>query len=413
MVPTELETEDSEEEAEVRRERKGVAPAKIETPLPVFTGRNIVFWAKDFARFLRLTGQTKASDMIKADLVVTGCKADWLRQLLEDLLSESNTFVEFLSKIEETFPVFETDMHIRQQLLDLSKFKEFPKLDEINQMEARIRKLVARLTCGYFEYDKLILLRSKIPAKTWSECKDTPARKALTHSYSDLLRLLKALSMERESDQAADRHAHLNYAQYNAEAELFTGEGKGEGKGGGKGKGKGQGEAAAKAKVEEAGNGRKNILHLLSRLPSTANTVEKGTTQRRIVGRSKRMTRNNKKTGMHNTKHHRKVNLLTTSRPRSRFRSLRRSVHLHRSQHRIPLLWQHLKRKEATKRRGSCCPWRSPFSSNARSTEFHSRPFRPHRSRVVGPRERGSTRAWSQWGSKSIMGYSTRAPVTA
>ena len=172
-------------------------------------------------------------------------------------------------------------------------------------------------------------------------------------------------------------------------------------------------EAAAKAKVEEAGNGCKNILHLLSRLLSTANTVEKGTTQRRTVGKSKRMTRNNKKTGMHNSKHHSKVNLLTPSWPRGHFRSLRRSLHLHRSQHRIPLLWQHVKRKEATKRRGSCCPWRSTFSSNARSTGFHSRPFWPHRSRGVGPRERGSTRAWSQWGSKSIMGYSTRAPVTA
>ena len=207
---------------------------------------------KNVARFLRLTGQTKSSDMIKADLVVTGCKTDWLRELLEDLLSESNTFVEFLSKIEETFPVFESDMHIRQQLSDPSKFKEFPKLDEINQMEARTRKLVARLTCGYSEYDKLVLLRSKRPAKTWSECKDTPARKALTHSYSNLLRLLKALSMERESDQAADRHAHLNYAQYNAEAELFTGEGKGEGKGGGKGKGKGRGRGGSKG---EGGRG--------------------------------------------------------------------------------------------------------------------------------------------------------------
>ena len=119
--------------------------------MPVLTGRNTVFLAKDFARFLRLTGQTKAADMIKADLVVTGCKTDWLRELLEDLLSESNTFVEFFSKIGETFPVFETEMHVRQQLLDLSKFKEFPKLDEINQMEAGIIKLVARLTCGYSE----------------------------------------------------------------------------------------------------------------------------------------------------------------------------------------------------------------------------------------------------------------------
>ena len=66
-------------------------------------------------------------------------------------------------------------------------------------MEARIRELVARLRCGYSEYDKLIRLRSKIPAKAWSECKDTPARKALTHSYSDLPRLLPALSMGRES----------------------------------------------------------------------------------------------------------------------------------------------------------------------------------------------------------------------
>ena len=90
-----------------------------------------------------------------------------------------------------------------------------------------------------------------------------------------------------------------------------------------------EGQAVAKAKVEEAGNGRKNILYLLSRLPSTANTVKKGTKQRRSVGRSKRMTRNNKKTGMHNSKHHSKVNLLTRSRPLSDFRSLRRSLHLH------------------------------------------------------------------------------------
>ena len=130
--------------------------------------------------------------MIKADLMVTGCKTDWLLELLADLFSESNTFVEFLAKFEETFPVFPTDMHIGQQLLDLSKLKGSFKLDEINQMEARIRKRVARLPCGYSQYDKLILLRRNVPAKTWSECKETPACKALTHSYSDLLRLLKA-----------------------------------------------------------------------------------------------------------------------------------------------------------------------------------------------------------------------------
>ena len=57
VVSTELETEDSEEEAERRKERKGVATARIETTLRVSTGRNIGFWAKDFARFLRPTGE--------------------------------------------------------------------------------------------------------------------------------------------------------------------------------------------------------------------------------------------------------------------------------------------------------------------------------------------------------------------
>ena len=81
--------------------------------------------------------------MRKADLGVTGCMTDWLHEMLEDLLSDNNTFVKFLAKIEETFPVFKTDMHIREHLLDLSKFKEFLKLDEVSEMEARIRKLVA------------------------------------------------------------------------------------------------------------------------------------------------------------------------------------------------------------------------------------------------------------------------------
>ena len=87
-------------------------------------------------------------------------------------------------------------------------------------------------------------------------------------------------------------------------------------------------EAAAKAKVEEAGNGRKRIHHLLSKLPSTANTVEKGTTQPRTAGRSRRMTRTNNKAQMHNSKHNSRDNLASPSRVRSHFRSLRRSQHL-------------------------------------------------------------------------------------
>ena len=107
VVPTELKAEGSGEEAERDKQRKGIATGKIETPLPVFTRRSIVLWAKHLAGFLRLTGQTQAPDMIEANFVVTGCKTDWLRELLEDLVTKFSTSVEYLAKIEETFPVLE------------------------------------------------------------------------------------------------------------------------------------------------------------------------------------------------------------------------------------------------------------------------------------------------------------------
>ena len=53
--------------------------------------------------------------------------------------TDSPNLLEFLAQIEETFTVFETDMHIGPQLLDVSKLNRFLKLDQIKQMEARIR----------------------------------------------------------------------------------------------------------------------------------------------------------------------------------------------------------------------------------------------------------------------------------
>ena len=86
--------------------------------------------------------------MMKVDLLMAGGKTDWLRELLENLLTESNTFFKLFTNIQETFLVFEADMHIRQQLCSLPDVQELPELEKINEIEARIRKLVARLRCG-------------------------------------------------------------------------------------------------------------------------------------------------------------------------------------------------------------------------------------------------------------------------
>ena len=62
-------------------------------------------------------------------------------------------------------------------------------MDEISELEARIRNLVARRTSGYSKYAKLILLllHSKIPIKMWSDCKSTPQHKAPMLNYANIL----------------------------------------------------------------------------------------------------------------------------------------------------------------------------------------------------------------------------------
>ena len=43
-------------------------------------------------------------------------------------------------------------------------------------------------------------LMSKIPQRTWDDCRATSDRKSRTHSYDELLDLLIELALEREND---------------------------------------------------------------------------------------------------------------------------------------------------------------------------------------------------------------------
>ena len=211
------------------------------------------------------------------------------------LLSEANTFVEFLVTIKETSPVLETDMHIRQQLLDLSKFKEFPKLDEINQMEAIIRnewqglRVVTLSTTNRFCCAAKSQQRHGQSARTRLHARPSPTATLISEDCSKRYLWRESLIKPPTATRIATMLSttlrpkySLAKAKENAKAVAKERE-------------KVEDEAAAKAKVEEAGNGRKNTHHLLSKSPSTANTAEEEYTQLRTAGRSRRITRNNKK----------------------------------------------------------------------------------------------------------------------
>ena len=46
---------------------------------------------------------------------------------------------------------------------------------------------------------------SKIPTRTWDDCRATSERKSRTHSYDDLVDLLIELALERENDSHMEK----------------------------------------------------------------------------------------------------------------------------------------------------------------------------------------------------------------
>ena len=48
-------------------------------------------------------------------------------------------------------------------------------------------------------------LMSKIPQRTWDDCRSTSERKCRTHSYDELVDLLIELALERENDSHMEK----------------------------------------------------------------------------------------------------------------------------------------------------------------------------------------------------------------
>ena len=246
---------------------KGTAKGKPEIPLPVFTGKRLDLYARDFVRYLRMTGQKAADEMTRADLIVTGCKNEWLRGVVDDILTTSESWVHFLKQLESAFPHFETDASIRGALEKVQKLKELPTPADVLQLLQKLKSLMIQLKIPMSETEKLLLLTRKIQKKTWTECRSTAERKAKTHTYQDLADLLEEIALGRSSDHhvEGEREAQLNFLKganknkdpnqeplpeagqdeeiqdlYWSEGQKGNG-GKGKGKGRGKGSGRGGG----------------------------------------------------------------------------------------------------------------------------------------------------------------------------
>ena len=53
--------------------------------------------------------------------------------------------------------------------------------------------------------DPCLWLMSKIPARTWENCRTSSERKSGSHTYDDLVDLLLELALERENDSHMEK----------------------------------------------------------------------------------------------------------------------------------------------------------------------------------------------------------------
>ena len=179
-----------------------IAQAKIQLELPEFDPKKLPEWAEEFAEFLLLTGQSHV-DM--ATLLKRSCKKTFLQKPVKQIVKTCSTWVEVLQRLEKTFPVYETDLSVRTQVEELPMLPEFPSAARVSEYVCDLEYLFSRMNVGFCgATEPHLWLMSKIPQRTWDDCRATSERKSRTHSYDELVDLLIELALEWENDSHMD-----------------------------------------------------------------------------------------------------------------------------------------------------------------------------------------------------------------
>ena len=151
------------------------------------TGKDLSKFAENFARFLRMTGQTRASGRVKCELLLQCCKIKYLEKQVKQIVTKSATFADVLVALKRQYPTYETDLSIRAEIQNVAVLPNNPKPARICELLADLDHWVGRLTPGSYGSDELLfLLVAKLPREVWDECRATAERKARALTYEDL-----------------------------------------------------------------------------------------------------------------------------------------------------------------------------------------------------------------------------------
>ena len=161
------------------QEAKAIATSKIVVNLPEFRGKDLREFAENFGRFLKMTGQTRASGRVKCHLLLQCCKTKYLEKQVKQIVTKSATFADVLVALERQYLTYETNLSIRAEIQNLAVLPNNPKPARISELLADLDHWVGRLTPGSYGSDELLFwLVAKLHRELWDECWSTAERKA-------------------------------------------------------------------------------------------------------------------------------------------------------------------------------------------------------------------------------------------
>ena len=94
------------------RGMKAIATVNLQIELPEFDPKNLPEWAEKCSEFLLLTGQQHADVRTKCTLIKKSCKKKILQRQVKTAIRKSSDWGDFLKRLEQMYPVYETDLSI-------------------------------------------------------------------------------------------------------------------------------------------------------------------------------------------------------------------------------------------------------------------------------------------------------------
>ena len=132
------------------RGTKAIATANLQIEFPEFDPKNLHEWAGEVSEFWLLAGQQHADVRTKCTLIKKWCKRKYLQRQVKTAIRKSSNWGDFLKRLEQMYPVYETNLSVQTEIEELPPLPEFPTAARISEFVAQLEELIGRLSdiCG-------------------------------------------------------------------------------------------------------------------------------------------------------------------------------------------------------------------------------------------------------------------------